>query len=217
MDIRQLRRAARMTQYELAAKTGISKVRLSFAECRYLELNADEITAIENVTISDLRDRLEGLSNARNGDRAGDHEVTEHANATSRSDPSFRKSEPPSFPVNQHSKVDPEPPITPADDPQFDFSGWALRTFQAYPTWMNHDVTMPPAELLEIYVEVVKREAPSRGGLLKTANWLLGIVEEYGREHRSDPHSVPYLGAWLSEGQYSTVVMRRRLEEAENA
>ncbi len=31
MDVRKLRRAARMTQYELAEKTGISRMRLGLA------------------------------------------------------------------------------------------------------------------------------------------------------------------------------------------
>ncbi len=46
MDLRQLRRSARLTQFELAQRTGINRVRLSFAECGYTVLSRAEQDAI---------------------------------------------------------------------------------------------------------------------------------------------------------------------------
>jgi transcriptional regulator with XRE-family HTH domain len=62
MDVRQLRRAARMTQYELAERTGISRMRLSLAECGYISLTIAELSAIEDATVSSAQDRLQELS-----------------------------------------------------------------------------------------------------------------------------------------------------------
>jgi transcriptional regulator with XRE-family HTH domain len=71
MDVRQLRRAARMTQYELADRTGISRMRLSLAECGYVSLTAAELSAIESATVSSAQDRLQELSQLnRVGDQA---------------------------------------------------------------------------------------------------------------------------------------------------
>jgi len=42
MDIRQLRRTARLTQVELANETGISRMKVSLAECGYVELTEAE-------------------------------------------------------------------------------------------------------------------------------------------------------------------------------
>jgi transcriptional regulator with XRE-family HTH domain len=47
MDIRLLRKTARLTQLELAQQTGISRVRLSFAECGYCELTHEEVARIQ--------------------------------------------------------------------------------------------------------------------------------------------------------------------------
>jgi len=46
IDLRPLRRIARLTQLELSQRTGIDRTRLSFAECGYISLSADEQTAI---------------------------------------------------------------------------------------------------------------------------------------------------------------------------
>jgi hypothetical protein len=46
MDIRELRRMARLTQIELAHLTGINRVKLSFAECHYVTLTAQEEASI---------------------------------------------------------------------------------------------------------------------------------------------------------------------------
>lgn len=61
-DVRQLRRAARITQYELAERTGISRMRLSLAECGYVSLTTAELNAVESATVSSAQDRLQELS-----------------------------------------------------------------------------------------------------------------------------------------------------------
>jgi len=67
MDLRKIRRAARITQYELAEKTGISRMRLSLAECNYICLTPEEMSAIERATLADVQERLKELSRAQNG------------------------------------------------------------------------------------------------------------------------------------------------------
>lgn len=68
MDLRKIRRAARITQYELAEKTGISRMRLSLAECNYICLTPEEMRAIERATLADVQERLKELSRAQNGE-----------------------------------------------------------------------------------------------------------------------------------------------------
>ncbi len=46
MDLHTVRRAAGLSQSALAAQTGISRPRLSAAECGYLELSEEEIANI---------------------------------------------------------------------------------------------------------------------------------------------------------------------------
>ncbi len=46
MNIREVRRVARLTQIELAQLANINRVRLSFAECHYLSLTAEEEASI---------------------------------------------------------------------------------------------------------------------------------------------------------------------------
>lgn len=47
MNLRALRRTARLTQLELSQRTGIDRAKLSFAECGYVQLNPDEAAAIK--------------------------------------------------------------------------------------------------------------------------------------------------------------------------
>ena len=57
IDIRQLRKAARLTQIELAQQTGISRVRLSLAECDYVKLSHKELDLIQKVIAREPRRR----------------------------------------------------------------------------------------------------------------------------------------------------------------
>jgi DNA-binding XRE family transcriptional regulator len=50
--IREIRKAARLTQFHLSQLTGISRTRLSFAECGYLTLTLDELQRIETAARS---------------------------------------------------------------------------------------------------------------------------------------------------------------------
>ncbi len=65
MDVRKLRRAARMTQYELANRTGISRMKLSLIECGYHKPSAEEMVAIQRATVADAQERLEELNRVR--------------------------------------------------------------------------------------------------------------------------------------------------------
>jgi transcriptional regulator with XRE-family HTH domain len=46
MDIKKLRKLSGLTQIELAVLAGIDRMRLSFAECKYIELNVKEQSAV---------------------------------------------------------------------------------------------------------------------------------------------------------------------------
>lgn len=61
MDLRNLRREARITQWELAELSGISRMRLSLAECGYVSLTSTELDAIRQATVSTTEARLIGL------------------------------------------------------------------------------------------------------------------------------------------------------------
>ncbi len=83
----------------------------------------------------------------------------------------------------------------------FDGSEWALRTFKAYPTWGNPDATVAPARLSGAYMTTIEAEAPSRGGLLKAAEWFLGITQEFARQSADkDPKFVMQLEKFLRQG-----------------
>ena len=57
MDIRQLRKTGRLTQFEVSQRTGIDRTRLSFAECGYLQLTADEKQAIKRAITDEMQHR----------------------------------------------------------------------------------------------------------------------------------------------------------------
>ncbi len=61
MDTRNLRTAARITQWELAEITSISRMRLRLAECGYVSLAPAELDAIRCATVSTPEARLLGL------------------------------------------------------------------------------------------------------------------------------------------------------------
>ena len=65
MDVRKLRRAARMTQYELSKRTEISRMKLSLIECGYHNPSAEEMLAIQQATLADAQERLEELNRVR--------------------------------------------------------------------------------------------------------------------------------------------------------
>jgi transcriptional regulator with XRE-family HTH domain len=50
--LRQLRKAARLTQLELSQLTGIDRAKLSFAECGYVELTGLEVAEVRKAVAS---------------------------------------------------------------------------------------------------------------------------------------------------------------------
>jgi transcriptional regulator with XRE-family HTH domain len=62
VNIRKLRRLARLTQVELAKRTGISRVRLSMAECGYLSLTSDERMRVSQVARNEVELRLRRIA-----------------------------------------------------------------------------------------------------------------------------------------------------------
>ncbi len=69
VNIRKLRRLVCLTQVELAKRTGISRVRLSMAECGYLHLNPDEVSRITEVAKNELEVRLRRIGCSTEGAR----------------------------------------------------------------------------------------------------------------------------------------------------
>ena len=55
MDLRQLRKMAGLTQWELAQQCGLSRMRLSLAECGQLVLRAEEESAVRNVLLDAIK------------------------------------------------------------------------------------------------------------------------------------------------------------------
>ena len=98
------------------------------------------------------------------------------------------------------------PNAQPPDTPDFQASDWCLRTLKTFPSWLRQELEEPPEDLLELYLDTLKREAPERGGILQAARWLLGRVEEYARRHGSQsPEILPYIGRWLEERRYLAI------------
>jgi DNA-binding XRE family transcriptional regulator len=69
MDIRELRRMARLTQIELAHLTGINRVKLSFAECHYVTLTAQEESSIREAIAEAVESQALRVRNAARVER----------------------------------------------------------------------------------------------------------------------------------------------------
>jgi len=54
MEIRELRKAAKLSQAALAARVGMDRTRLSFAENGYVQLRTEESDAIRRVVIDEI-------------------------------------------------------------------------------------------------------------------------------------------------------------------
>jgi hypothetical protein len=91
----------------------------------------------------------------------------------------------------------------------FDGSEWALNTFKAYPTSGDMEATVAPARLAETYRQTIEAEAPSRGGLVRTAQWFLGVTREFARQSADrEPQFIMGLDKFLRQG-YAEVKMPR--------
>jgi hypothetical protein len=84
--------------------------------------------------------------------------------------------------LSRQAEAEAEAEINTTPSADFDGSEWALRTFKAYPTWGDPDATVIPARLGDAYMQTIESEAPSRGGLIKTAQWFLEVTQEFARQ-----------------------------------
>ncbi len=66
MDLHRLRRAARMSQTELAVRAGISRPRLSAAENGYLQLTEAELMRVRSVVSAEPERRATRIRQALN-------------------------------------------------------------------------------------------------------------------------------------------------------
>ena len=58
MAIRDLRLAAKLSQYELARRSGISRTRITMSECGYAELRPEEEQALCTAVANAIRERV---------------------------------------------------------------------------------------------------------------------------------------------------------------
>ena len=61
MNLKELRRMANLTQFQLAQRCGVSRMRLSLAECEQLQLRPDEDRAVRNVLLHVIESRAAQL------------------------------------------------------------------------------------------------------------------------------------------------------------
>jgi transcriptional regulator with XRE-family HTH domain len=61
MDVRALRKKAGLTQLELARRSHIGRVRISFFECQYVKPTSREELAIHRALLSAAEERAEAL------------------------------------------------------------------------------------------------------------------------------------------------------------
>ncbi len=64
MNLRDLRKSVGLTQLVLANETGISRMRLSLAECGYVTLHADEQERIKQVLKREMNKRHAAVKGA---------------------------------------------------------------------------------------------------------------------------------------------------------
>jgi transcriptional regulator with XRE-family HTH domain len=57
MDLKELRRMADLTQFQLAQRCGVSRMRLSLPECEQLDLRPDEDRAVRKVLLGVIESR----------------------------------------------------------------------------------------------------------------------------------------------------------------
>jgi len=68
MDLKKLRKMADLTQFELAQRCDVSRMRLSLAECGQIELHPEEEVAVRGVLLTAIDDRaaqLRGVLSSR--------------------------------------------------------------------------------------------------------------------------------------------------------
>lgn len=70
MDLKELRRMADLTQFELAQRCGVSRMRLSLAECGQIELNANEDSAVRKTLLGVIEHRAAQLKGVLLGKEA---------------------------------------------------------------------------------------------------------------------------------------------------
>lgn len=67
MNLREMRRMAGLTQWELAQRCGVSRMRLSLAECGQVELHPEEETSLRGVLLAVIKNRAAQLRGVLSG------------------------------------------------------------------------------------------------------------------------------------------------------
>lgn len=64
MDLAEAREVAGLSQFSVALRSGVPRMRLSLAECRQIQLRPDEVQAIRQVLRKEMERRAAELRNA---------------------------------------------------------------------------------------------------------------------------------------------------------
>ena len=62
MDLKELRRMADLTQFQLAQRCGVGRTQLCLAECGQLELRPEQATAVRKVLLEVIQSRAAQLN-----------------------------------------------------------------------------------------------------------------------------------------------------------
>jgi transcriptional regulator with XRE-family HTH domain len=67
MSLRELRKLARLTQWELAHRCNVGRTRLSLAECDQLQLRPEEEARVRTVLVEVIKNRAAQISGVLSG------------------------------------------------------------------------------------------------------------------------------------------------------
>lgn len=67
MNLRELRRMAGLTQWQLAQRCGVSRMRISLAECGQLELRQEEEAGVRSVLLDAIKGRESKIRSVLSG------------------------------------------------------------------------------------------------------------------------------------------------------
>ena len=70
MNLKELRKMAGLTQWQLAQRCGVSRMRMSLAECGQVELREDEESAVRAVLLEAIKGRASKIRSVLSDSRS---------------------------------------------------------------------------------------------------------------------------------------------------
>jgi DNA-binding XRE family transcriptional regulator len=71
LNLKQLRKMAALTQFELAQRCGVSRMKLSLAECGYVDLYPEEVLGVHRALLEAIKNRDAQLRGVLSGNSNG--------------------------------------------------------------------------------------------------------------------------------------------------